>query len=273
MAVDFSRYDAVLLDLDGTLCHDDHPTPGAADLVGALHAAGKVVGVVSNSGDGPLRSQMRLHAVNVEVDAARIYTAAAHAADTVLETWTPDRLAGRRPRAFNLATDSIYEMLDGRVDWVRHAGEPCDCVLVASPTAGRYTEAAMRSALHLARDGAAIVALCGDRVFPSRRGLEFGAGAAAAMLAYAANRQPVFCGKPQPAFFLHLCARLGVRPERCLLIGDNLEADIAGGRGVGIDGVLVLTGVSRRRDVAAVPAALRPIAVFDDLTGLLPALK
>lgn len=270
MKPDYSRYDAILLDLDGTLCHDDHPVPGAVEFVARLHAAGKVVGVISNSGSGPLRVQMRLHAMNIEIDAARIYTAAAHAADTVLETWSPERLGGRRARAFNVATESIHEMLDGRVDWVQHAGEPCDCVLVASPTSGRYTEAAWRTALHLARDGADIVALCADRVFPSRRGLEFGAGAAAALLAYAANREPVFCGKPQPAFFLHVCQRLGVAPGRCLLVGDNLESDIAGGRRVGMDGALVLTGVTRRRDAVHLPEAQRPVTVADDLIALMP---
>jgi ribonucleotide monophosphatase NagD (HAD superfamily) len=287
MPFDFSPYPAVLLDLDGTLCHDDHPLPGAADLVRTLGAMGKKVGVISNSGSGPLRVQMRLHAMNVEVDSALIYTAAAHAADTIVEMF-PRRLdetsmqmkrpaemprdtRRARPRVFNLATDSIGEMLDGMVDWVTGGGEPCDCILVAAPTAGRYTQDAMRIALQLARNGgAAIVGLCADRVYPSRRGLEFGSGALAAMLAYAANREPIFCGKPQPQFFLHLCRRLNVRPEQCLLVGDNLEADIAGGRAVGMDGVLVLSGVSRRRDASLVPEGHRPVAIIDDLTQLLP---
>jgi ribonucleotide monophosphatase NagD (HAD superfamily) len=51
-----------------------------------------------------------------------------------------------------------------------------------------------------------------------------------------------------------------------VLFGDNLEADIAGGAAVGIAGVLTLTGVSRRRDIAAVPEHLRPVEVVEDLT-------
>lgn len=271
MPLDLSPYSAVLLDLDGTLCHDDHPLPGAVEFVRRLRSAGKTLGVISNSGSGPLRVQLRLHSMNISVDSANIYTCASHAADTVLELFAPDRVGDRRPRVFNLATDSVGEMLDGRVDWVHTGGEPCDCILVAGPVAGRYSEVAMRAALQLARNGAAIVGLCADRVFPSRRGLEFGAGSLTAMLAYAANREPIFCGKPQPQFLLHLCQRLGVEPARCLLIGDNLEADIAGGRAVGMSGVLTLTGVSRRADLAAIPADLRPIAVVEDLGEILHA--
>jgi HAD superfamily hydrolase (TIGR01450 family) len=269
MKLDLAPYAAVLLDLDGTLCHDDHPLPGAVDLVRRLREMGKTIGVISNSGSGPLRVQMRLHAMNIEIDSACIYTCASHAADTVLELFSRQAIGDRRPRVFNLGTDSIAEMLADRVDWVQTGGEPCDCILVAGPTVGRYTESAMRTALQLARDGATIIGLCADRVFPSRRGLEFGAGSLTAMLAYAANRQPLFCGKPQPQFFLHLCQRLNVRPEQCLLIGDNLEADIAGGRAVGINGVLTLTGVSRRSDLPLLPAELRPIAVVEDLTEII----
>lgn len=268
MRFDFSPFRAVLLDLDGTLCHDDHALPGATDFVRAMKAAGKIVGVISNSGSGPLRVQMRLHAMGISIESGSIYTAAAHAADTVIETFGPGKL-GRRARAFNLSTESIQQMLDGQVEWVETGGEPCDCVLVGAPTTGRYSEDRARVALQLARNGAQVIGLCADRLFPSRRGFEFGSGALTSMIAYAAGVTPIFCGKPQPEFFLHLCDRLGVRPVDCLLIGDNLEADIAGGQAVGIRGILTLTGVSRRRDVDRGDERSRPIHIVEDLGQLL----
>ena len=264
---DFSPFRAVLLDLDGTLAQDDHALPGAADLVRRLQAMHKIVGVISNSGAGPLRVQMRLHGMAIEVDAARIYTAAAHAADHVLERFSPEKL-GRRVRVFNLSTLAIHDMLDGRVDWVKTGGEPCDVVAVAAPTSQHYSEDRARIALQLARGGAAIVGLCSDRVFPSRRGIEFGSGALTQLLAYAANATPSYCGKPQAEFFTDFCKHLGVNTNECVLIGDNLEADIAGGLNVGISGILTLTGVSRRRDVMMVPENLRPMAIVEDLTQL-----
>ena len=40
--------------------------------------------------------------------------------------------------------------------------------------------------------------------------------------------------KPNPQIFLQACSRLGVPPERTLMIGDNEEADITGARSAGL---------------------------------------
>ena len=111
--------------------------------------------------------------------------------------------------------------------------------------------------------------LCNDRVYPSPRGIEFGAGAMCAMLAYAANVKPVFCGKPERIFFVELCNRLKVDPARCVLIGDNLESDVGGAKSVGMRSILTLSGITHQRDVDALPAAARPDHVVEDLTELL----
>ena len=79
---------------------------------------------------------------------------------------------------------------------------------------------------------------------------------------------PVYTGKPERFFFEELCRRLGVAPSRCVLVGDNLESDIAGARGVGMRGVLVLTGVASRDDVSRAPADLRPDWVVSGLPDL-----
>jgi ribonucleotide monophosphatase NagD (HAD superfamily) len=59
-----------------------------------------------------------------------------------------------------------------------------------------------------------------------------------------------------------------VRPEKCILIGDNLESDIAGAKGVGMATILSLTGVTRRSDVEKLPVHLRPDWVVENLTEL-----
>ena len=40
--------------------------------------------------------------------------------------------------------------------------------------------------------------------------------------------------KPHPAMFTTLCARLGVPPDRALMVGDDPDADIAGARAAGL---------------------------------------
>ena len=161
-------------------------------------------------------------------------------------------------------------MLDGKVHWVQSASEPCDAVICGVPLNVFATDERQRTAMLLMRKGATLVAICADRVYPSPRGLEFGVGAFAAMFAYAAGVKPVFCGKPEALFFQELCRRLGVRPEHCVLVGDNLESDIAGAAGVGMHTILTLTGVATRADVERLEVAHRPGRIIEDLRELLP---
>lgn len=45
------------------------------------------------------------------------------------------------------------------------------------------------------------------------------------------------CQKPDPAFFTQAMAELSVKPQQCLMIGDNLKTDIMGAQAAGIDHV------------------------------------
>ncbi len=159
-------------------------------------------------------------------------------------------------------------MLDGKVHWVQRDDEPCDAVICGVPLNVYAAEDRQRIALVLLRNqGAALVGICADRVYPSPRGLEFGVGAMCAMFAYAANTPAIYCGKPEKIFFNELCHRLKVNPERCVLIGDNLESDVAGGKGVGMTVILTLSGIARRDEISK--AAFQPDAVIENLTDLL----
>jgi HAD superfamily hydrolase (TIGR01450 family) len=260
--IDLSPFAAVLLDLDGTIYHEEHALPGAIELIRSLQREGRKYACISNSTTSPHQLAARIGRMGATVDPGHIYTAAAAAVDYVLDRFPP------RPRVFNLSTDGVYEMLDGKVDWVQSSREPCDAIIAGVAVNVHATEERQRIALNLLRGGAALVGICADRVYPSPRGIEFGSGAFNAMLGYAANVAPVFCGKPNRVFFTKLCEKLGVRPEQCVLIGDNLETDIVGARALAMKTVLPLTGVTRREELDAVPPRLRPDHVVNDLTEL-----
>jgi 4-nitrophenyl phosphatase len=285
---DFDAFDAVLLDLDGTVYFEEHALPGAVDLIRRLQHERRKYACLTNSTSNPERIAARLGRMGVQVDPAHIYTAAAAACDYVMERFagqsalaevggdgvggdgvnanlqprhpvTPHSPPPQRPRVFNLSTEGVHDMLDGKVEWVNDERSLCDAVICGVPVNVYATDERQRTAMILLRrTGAELVGICADRVYPSPRGLEFGVGAMSAMLAYASSVTPVFCGKPERFFFLELCSRLGTDPARCVLVGDNLESDIAGAKGVGMKTVLVLTGVSSREDAARMPAASRP---------------
>ena len=265
MAVDFSPYQAVLLDLDGTLLRQDAALPGAAALVDHLRAIGRPFAIITNSTAGPRRVAERLQAEGIAVPRGQVWTAAQAACDYVVAKARGN--LGRPPRVMNLGTIDVDELLDGRAELVNAHG-PCDAVIAGTPTNARAGEERQRLALRLLRDGAELVAVCADRVFPSARGLEFGSGAFTAMLAYAAGVRATYCGKPEKRFFLEVCRRLKVDSRQCLLIGDNLEADVLGGKAVGMRTILVLDGVTRRSDLEQLAPAMHPDAVVTGLTEL-----
>ena len=262
--MDLSGFEAVLLDLDGTVYHEEHALPGAVELIRRLQGHRRKYACLTNSTSSPQRISARLNRMGVEVDPAHIYTAAAATADYVIERFRAD---GSRPapRVFNLSTEGIEEMLEGKVQWVRGEEEPCDVVICGVPLNVYATPERQRTAMILLRKGAALVAICADRIYPSPRGLEFGVGAMASMLSYAANVPPVFCGKPEKLFFNELCHRLRVEPARCVLVGDNLESDIAGAKAVGMKTILTMTGVTTLRDLEGIGAERRPDLVISDL--------
>lgn len=91
-----------------------------------------------------------------------------------------------------------------------------------------------------------------DLVYPKGGGeLGFTAGAIAMLLEAAlARRFPnkglrfIHLGKPQPLLFATAAAQLGLAPDQLVMIGDQLETDIAGARAAGCKCAL-LAGVSK----------------------------
>src|SRR5687767_11475629 len=121
--LDLDKYDAVLLDLDGTVYHEDHALPGAVELIRRLQARGQPYACLTNSTSSPARLTARLKHMGVDVDPAHIYTAALAACDYVLDAFgAPGAAHGSPhlptpsppPRVFNLSTEGVHEMLDGK---------------------------------------------------------------------------------------------------------------------------------------------------------------
>src|SRR5262245_50573454 len=125
MPLDLDAYPAILLDLDGTVYHEEHSLPGAVELIRLLQSRGKKFACLTNSTSSPQRIGARLQRMGVELDPHHIYTAAAAACDYVLQHFG----SGSPPRVFNLATEGVRQMLEGKVTWVESANDPCEVVI------------------------------------------------------------------------------------------------------------------------------------------------
>ena len=263
---------AILFDVDGTLCAHHRALPGAVELVRRVQQAGLPHAFVTNNSAVPLARQVeRLSRAGIDAPAAAIYTSGRAMADWIRARFPAT--AGRAgPRVFNFAGEQLHDELADIATFVETVREPVDVVCVGSHLRENAVDfnydRAIAGLYHL-RQGAELLVGCADRVYMYDGLPEFGSGSWGELFAFAAGlpRHKVhYAGKPDPEFFLHLCQRLGVPPQRCLLVGDNLESDVAGGLSVGMTTALVLTGVATEADVSG--GRIQPHRIFKDLVEL-----
>jgi ribonucleotide monophosphatase NagD (HAD superfamily) len=119
----------------------------------------------------------------------------------------------------------------------------------------RFDFAELRGAVQAALNGAEVWCTSRDATFPMPDGPWPATGAVVAAVEAATGMLARSVGKPEPQLFLTAMDRLG--PVRALVVGDRLDADMAGARAAGLDGALVLTGASTAamaRDADPAPA-------------------
>jgi hypothetical protein len=117
------------------------------------------------------------------------------------------------------------------------------------------------------RAGLPWIATNRDLTVPTPFGPAPGNGTLVAAVATAAEAEPEVAGKPQPPLFQEAADRYG--STKPLVIGDRLDTDLEGARAAGMDGLLVLTGVTTATVALAAEPVRRPHLISRDLTGLL----
>lgn len=238
-------YDALLVDLDGTVFRGGVAVDGAADGLSGR----PVVYVTNNASRAPQEVADHLGSMGFVVGSSDVLTSAQAAcalasdllagdADRPGTAGAPTALVVGAASFRDLAEDAGFRVVasaDDRPDVVLHGHSPENDWAVLS-------EAALA-----VRAGAVYVASNLDTTLPSERGLLIGNGSLVAAVVSATGVTPYSAGKPQPAMFDVAARRLGA--QRPLAVGDRLDTDIAGGTAAGMDTLCVLTGVSGHRDI------------------------
>ena len=122
----------------------------------------------------------------------------------------------------------------------------------------------------LVQGGASFIATNYDSSFPSELGLLPGAGAVLSVVERSSGVSPTVIGKPNTIMFEEALRRLGTAAADTVMLGDRLNTDIEGGKKVGMQTILVLSGVSSLEDVER--SSLKPDYTFQDIAALSKAL-
>jgi HAD superfamily hydrolase (TIGR01450 family) len=255
-----ARYDHVLLDLDGCVWVGDECTPGAPEAISELRGAGKRLAFLTNdSARSPEDYVRKLWSLGLKASLEEVVTVGAA---------IQHLLSGRRPglAAYVIGSPAIHRHVSEaglRIVNGTDRETAADVVVIAGHVDLHFSE--LRAATQAVLGGAEMLAAGRDRTYPTTDGLWPGTGAVVAALEYSTGQTARSVGKPDPQMFRTALDRLG--PGRALVVGDRIESDLAGAAAAGLDGAIVLTGVSTRADADAArePA---PVAVADNLSSL-----
>ncbi len=258
-----SGYDALLVDLDGTVYRGQVAIDGA---VAALRGGDQhVLYVTNNASRAPGDVAAHLRDLGLLVREADVVTSAQSAAKLLadqLPAGSPVLIVGTEALAEEIRTrgmSPVREAAVGPVGVVQGHSVDTDWAILA--------EAALAI-----RAGALWVATNVDPTLPSDRGILPGNGAIVAALRTATGAEPQVAGKPAAPLMRDAVQRSGA--QHPLVVGDRLDTDIAGGHAAGLPTLLVLTGVSTPMDVLRAPIGQRPDYIGADLGALsLPATE
>jgi glycerol-1-phosphatase len=254
-----AAYDSVVLDLDGCVWVGETSTPGAPEAVAGLRAAGKRICFLTNDGRRSPEDYVRkLWSLGVQASLEEVVTVGAAIQYLLAERERSTAYVIGSEAMFRHVADAGHRIVNGTPQATEAA-----LVVVASHDEFDYHE--LKDATRALLSGAELIAANRDRTFPREDGLWPGTGAIVAALEYASETTAHAVGKPEPQIFRVALERLGA--GRTLVVGDRLDADLAGAAAAGLDGAIVLTGVASRQEAEAArdPA---PVAVAADLHTL-----
>ena len=252
--------DGLLLDIDGVLAVSWEPIDGAIDTLAWVRDAAIPFKLITNTTTHPREAlAATLRGAGFTVEATDIVTAVAATAEYL-------RTHHAGARVFLLSDGDARADLEG-VKLVGD-GEPADVVVIGGASED-FTYPTMNHIFGLLNDGAVLIGMHRNLYWRTADGLQLDGGAYIAALEEATGTKATICGKPAPAYFHAALDMLGVRPERALMVGDDVANDVLGAQAIGMTGVLVRTGKFRAADLERTDGA--PDHVIDSFAQL-PAL-
>lgn len=88
----------------------------------------------------------------------------------------------------------------------------------------------------------AFLALGTNRYTREPEGLSLDVGSYVAALEYATGRKAEVIGKPSAGFFSTAAEAMGCSNDECVMVGDDVQIDVAGAQAAGMRGILVRSG-------------------------------
>ena len=253
-------YDLALLDLDGVVYVGPHAVPGAPEALDDARRRGlKIAYVTNNASRPPETVAAHLTELGVPARPDEVVTSAQAAAAILAQRLPPGS------RVLVVGGEGLYRALTeaGLEPVGSKAEHPLAVTQGFGPDVGWRLLAEGTRAV---RAGLPWIATNRDLTVPTPHGPAPGNGTLVAAVAAAAEAEPEVAGKPRPPLFHEAAHRYG--STKPLVVGDRLDTDLEGARAAGMDGLLVLTGVTTATVALTAEPVRRPHLIARDLRGL-----
>ena len=245
-----------LIDMDGVLVHGNRLVPGADVFIERLvEIESKFVILTNNPLYTPGDLAHRFQSIGLRITEKQIYTSAMA---------TAAFLKKQKPvgKAFVIGESGLTEAIH-EIGYIITNNNP-DYVILGETVS--YNIDLIKKAIRLIAEGAKFIATNPDPSGPSEDGLVPACGAMAALIEKVTGVTPFFIGKPNPLMMRSAINFLGVHSEDTIMIGDRMDTDIVAGVMSGIRTILVLSGVTERKDIARYP--YQPTYIYDSVASI-----
>jgi NagD protein len=245
-----------LIDMDGVIYRGHHLIPGADRFIAELRSADVPFLFLTNNSQRTRRDvATKLKRLGIDVEDEHVFTCAMA---------TARFLARQKPggTAFVIGEGGLLTAL--HQNGYAIVDKDPDYVVVGEGRTFNFESA--EAALNMIRSGAKLVATNMDPNGPTQHGTRPGCGAVVSMLESASGIRAFSVGKPSPVMLRAARKELGLETEETVVIGDTMDTDILGGVQLGYKTILVLSGGTKREDMANY--AYRPDRVVDSIADL-----
>lgn len=250
----------LILDMDGVLWEGNTALPGMPAFIRFLRNQGiRFILATNNASLTPESYIKKLDRMGAEIGREEILTSAMATAEYLKEISHPGE------RVYVIGEEGLIQAVESAGLRVADPDELNAEYVICGMDRG-LTWNKLAGATTILRHGAQFIGTNSDLTFPTERGIAHGNGAILAALTAASGVKPKVIGKPSPAIMRMAVARLGLPKARVAALGDRLETDILGAKNAGLKSILVLTGVTGRKDLRR--SRIRPTWVIEDLPTL-----
>ncbi len=247
-----------LIDIDGVLYHGDRIIEGADEAIKYLEKNKFDYVLVTNTTRMPKHKIIeKLTTFGFKVNETRLLTSLSATVDYI-------KSKKENAKCYLIAPDESDTDFKGTNLTITRKEEPVSFVVLGYDYRTNFEM--LDSAFRLIMDGAELVAMHEDKVFPGKPKQNIGLGAFVRSLEYSTSKKATIIGKPSKNFFELGMKKISANAKETAMIGDSLTGDIIGAKNAGLKTIMVKTGNFNEKELDG--SKIKPDYLIDSIKDL-----